>query len=1852
MYQCWPPNGSVLAQDSVQQEEYKRRIKVMTEEKKARFIDYDCNTGAREHPDPFGYQLKTIVGAWHYWQEVDPEVYRDDNTYFFIDYMSLPQFKRSAEEQTCFQCAMRHMHLFYANSGAIFCKSVWRLEKLTPPGVKRLQILRGRTIPVYILAEGKVVEVSLKRLKRSIGGKCSSSCDDNCRNLHANDIVYLGRGWCRAEYEWAKPYTINISRRGVCLRCCWAQYDALFHRLSLPWTPEAFQRSVAAHALKFTHRGDIDPVLELQRTVFQQKVVTLENFLCTWLPCHEVDDLVELVGLLTAVQSFALTAAHVAESQQVALATALETRPALQTVKIFSVQLSPGAVQVLTAAPQLRTLELNACGLGDAGAGAVATALAQHPTLREVNLLFNAIGSHGATALAKALVTNDVLELLDLAGNKIRSRGAVALAEALRSNGSVKRLGIGGNPLDAQGVRALRSVAERIEAFQRSVATRALKFTHRGDIDPVLELQRTVFQQKVATLENFECTWLPCHEVEDLVELVGLLQAVQNFQLVAAHVADSQQMALATALGTRQTLQTVAINCIQLSPGAAQVLAAVPRLHTLGLIDCGLGDAGAGAVANALAQHPTLREVQLQINAIGSRGATALAKALVTNNVLEKLNLQYNKIRSRGAVALAEALRSNDTLRCLMFRFNPIGAQGVRALRRIAERIAVAHEGSVRRPWTAIRGIGSLAGGLAPQRSRSDHHPNESLRHSSGDRASERQEDGKNGGAFQRNVSTNTLKFTHRSDIKPVIELQRKVFDQKVATLEKFECNWLPCHEVEDLLELLPLLGAVQEFWLTEAYVPHSQQLPLANALARRPALQKVLINSVRLEPPVVQVLADVPQLRTLRLFACGLGDAGAGAVAAGLTQHAALQEVWLECNGIGDLGAEALAKALESNHVLELLDLQLNHIRSSGAIALAEALRLRNEAMRRLVMRYNPMDAQGVQALRRAVAEKESLDVDHEGLERNAESSYCGWMFCVLLRVFVWIVPRATAVARTRVPFAHKKHQDVLRGGHSTVWGSYFDATSRRWGYACCRSLDRNEACPQNEPQAVDKAESSEEEDAAAQAQLIAWQDGQLLDARHTPEQPPVLGRQTPEDFLAHFVLYWFHHWTEHENPPKAQRQTTHEALLQLMQRLKRKALDRSLLQHLTQYADLAQRREYAQAGHGNWCARFALRGATRRTMQRQVVEKDVKNASAFDTDPLVRSFVHALKRRRADPSKQGHVPAPKAKADEVGLPVRPNIRDSDGRGHSPEFVDVNDTSARDAQRGIAFGSREDARSLPFIARMLSLSDVQRRLVPAFEKLTKDPHWGVKKATAENLVQFAMTMPASHRRESFEQMVNSLLNDTSRFVSCAMLQQLGYFIGCLEELGASEWPALKAAFSALCGDAQAKTRKAMAASCHVVAQSLGPDLVEQEATVSGMTVQLGRGDGFVQRRRIEHFAAQYWNASLRQRERLDALTEAVHRTAAGLRALGINAFLESAGLIGWLRHHRSQLPWDSDRIAALGASNRSPLRPKPVDWADRSNGAQDAVRSCQDFARSLGDDFSVLKFACACEEDCEGDNRRMAGRVAHKKTGVCIDIFVYAPERFVEQAIMIPANPREFLSWEYGRCLGAHVWPWRLLLYTDPSEALHLILTAKGAMLLLGTSGLNILPGFLLLGCTTAATLLLRKGLLLLSVLLLSLCESLALLLRPDWCSLRRMHLALVVVLWAVGLQALQGCIDQLWCQVDDFYFSPRRPKSWTFIRPVVQRRILQALTGGMAKVKNWRCRQLAAQQLGTEIAWRSLVPFFLQLCSDGVAQLSSLAFFFTIRPLLLRGGWLMALCDGERLLQRQSGQCGLAPF
>lgn len=326
-----------------------------------------------------------------------------------------------------------------------------------------------------------------------------------------------------------------------------------------------------------------------------------------------------------------------------------------------------------------------------------------------------------------------------------------------------------------------------------------------------------------------------------------------------------------------------------------------------------------------------------------------------------------------------------------------------------------------------------------------------------------------------------------------------------------------------------------------------------------------------------------------------------------------------------------------------------------------------------------------------------------------------------------------------------------------------------------------------------------------------------------------------------------------------------------------------------------------------------------------------------------------------------------------------------------------------------------------------------------------------------------------------------------------------------------------------------------------------------------------------------EHFAVAYWKPSMRQRERLEALTEATHLTAWALQEVGIQGFLESAGLIGWLRHEKSQLPWDSDGDLGI--------------WLEeclRSGATKAKLQSI------LGPNFEVLKFACRCEEDCAGDNQRMVGRVADKRTGVCIDIFAYSVveelrpwqkdprykevtwwerrndhadftfpreallplrnDTFAGKSMMLPANPRDFLSWEYGQCLGAHVWPWRILLYTPhATEPLLLILALRGAVLLLGSSGINILPPLILILCMAGTVAMLQGGLVPCCILVLSFWEMLILTLRSDWCILRRLHAALAVLAISICLQLLQGSLEQLLCQLDDFYLHPRRPKSWT---------------------------------------------------------------------------------------------------
>eukprot|EP00927_Polykrikos_kofoidii_P062882 TRINITY_DN57683_c0_g1_i1.p1 TRINITY_DN57683_c0_g1~~TRINITY_DN57683_c0_g1_i1.p1 ORF type:complete len:346 (+),score=62.64 TRINITY_DN57683_c0_g1_i1:52-1089(+) len=318
---------------------------------------------------------------------------------------------------------------------------------------------------------------------------------------------------------------------------------------------------------------------------------------------------------------------------------------------------------------------------------------------------------------------------------------------------------------------------------------------------------------------------------------------------------------------------------------------------------------------------------------------------------------------------------------------------------------------------------------------------------------------------------------------------------------------------------------------------------------------------------------------------------------------------------------------------------------------------------------------------------------------------------------------------------------EDVRVGGHTAVWGSFFNREHGKWGYACCRGTSREEPCPFRKPleEVTDGApcaalaaddigvRQSSSDDEGENRVAATWAACRLLDEVPPAQLEPRSACTSDEEYLSRFVLYWFRAWNDARasgNSDQKSVQQTREALLNLLQLLRKKAVQKDLVSKLADFADLASQREYAKAndvyvgmtiGKALWHTHLDLGqqrahwggGSSLRTMQRQVVEKDHKNSSLFDSDPAVQRYVHAVKRLVTymqsahpsdDPSKLGHVPAEAPKPSDLGLPVQRHIRDSDGHQRLPEYVEPSEADAACANRGLAFGDRAD-RSHPFSA-------------------------------------------------------------------------------------------------------------------------------------------------------------------------------------------------------------------------------------------------------------------------------------------------------------------------------------------------------------------------------------------------------------------------------------------------------------------------------------------------------------------------------------------------------------------------
>ena len=128
-----------------------------------------------------------------------------------------------------------------------------------------------------------------------------------------------------------------------------------------------------------------------------------------------------------------------------------------------------GGAAVSSALPQLESLSLDRCGLGDDGAAAIARALlrGEGGRLVSLDLSGNGIGPRGIAALASALAEAPSasraasLQTLILDGNHVGDEGAAALAAALTTHTALSTLSLHACAVGEAGAAALHRALRR-----------------------------------------------------------------------------------------------------------------------------------------------------------------------------------------------------------------------------------------------------------------------------------------------------------------------------------------------------------------------------------------------------------------------------------------------------------------------------------------------------------------------------------------------------------------------------------------------------------------------------------------------------------------------------------------------------------------------------------------------------------------------------------------------------------------------------------------------------------------------------------------------------------------------------------------------------------------------------------------------------------------------------------------------------------------------------------------------------------------------------------------------------------------------------------------------------------------------------------------------------------------------------------------------------------------------------------------------------------------------------------------------------------------------------------------------
>lgn len=175
----------------------------------------------------------------------------------------------------------------------------------------------------------------------------------------------------------------------------------------------------------------------------------------------------------------------------------------------------------------------------------------------------------------------------------------------------------------------------------------------------------------------------------------SLSRLPQILDLADNTIEDYGCTALCEALSCNSTLLELSVEANSIGQRGAESLALVlgggqstpqTSLKRLDASGNAFGDAGAGAIGEAIGANGRLDDLNLSNNGIGREGVCAIAVGVEMNRALKILELSGNRgIGGVGADALAAAVRVNSSLEQLILADCGVTKRGARSLARALE---------------------------------------------------------------------------------------------------------------------------------------------------------------------------------------------------------------------------------------------------------------------------------------------------------------------------------------------------------------------------------------------------------------------------------------------------------------------------------------------------------------------------------------------------------------------------------------------------------------------------------------------------------------------------------------------------------------------------------------------------------------------------------------------------------------------------------------------------------------------------------------------------------------------------------------------------------------------------------------------------------------------------------------------------------------------------------------------------------------------------------------------------------------------------------------------------------------